>query len=97
MRIRERPILKNEDVKKFLEKEKQVNEKIKCFIEKIQKSKLKQEVPLQHQIMLKNLCENFGNPIAKMNNCVKCFYENKELWIKCIQFKNQKVKECKNK
>lgn len=41
MRIRERPILKNEDVKKFLEKEKQVNEKIKCFIEKIQKSKLK--------------------------------------------------------
>lgn len=34
-------------------------------------------------------CESFGNPESDVGSCIDCCVENKELWERCMQYKNQ--------
>lgn len=40
----------------------------------------------------KKLCKTFGDPSTMFKRCIDCFHDNENLWIKCMNHKDGKVK-----
>ena len=42
--------------------------------------------------LAKKLCKAFGDPSGMFKQCVNCFHDNEDLWVKCMNYKDEKVR-----